>query len=957
VGRYDQAMNGVRSRYGLLCLCLLCLGAAQRGSAEADAQRAVTQYSIAQWGHRDGLPSTAIYALAQTPDGYLWLGTSDGLVRFDGLHFVQVPLSVGDMAFGRVRALLVGRAGNLWIGTADGSLVRMEGGTMKLASVGMPIVAIRQDAASAIAVETTGGTFCFDPSTLTQEAAPARSAGTGECTSEGPPSLPAVLFRSAQLAAQVRKTITDSDGNLWIATRERGVLRIAHPNGAPVVERITKASGLSSDSVWDVLQDSEKNLWIATDNGLDRLRKGKFNTLTQKDGLLNNEVDALVATKSGIFTGSAFGLNRITAKHAEVVFRGGVLAIAGARDGALLMATPKGIVSWKDGRAQSLKLGRDADHVTAMAQDAAGTLWFYDQQKGLFRWRPGSPVLPVALPGHPAEVVRIIQSDDTGKTWFGLTSGAVLLYDRGDFHAYSRKDGLAGGTLHSISVIADGGAWIASERGLSRYADRHFTSWSRANGLPGNRVLWAVPGPKGRLWLGYDVGIASVRVGDLRRAATDARYRVPFDFYDEGDGLNGNPDLRSSSPAVLAADARLWLTTAEGVASLDLRHIPRDLVPPPVHVLSFRADDVDIDPAAAVKLPSRTHRIEINYTGLSFTDPGRVTFRYRLLGFDPQWHNVKTHRFATYTNLPPGHYRFEVMAANQDGVWSNNIATLTFSIAPAIYQTAWFLVLCGVAAMLAAMALLRLRVRTTANRLRQRFEERLAERARVAQDLHDNLLQEVMGISLQLEIADELTPADSPGKPILRRALDLSAATLATGRGVLTTLRTKTLLVQDLMREAALAAQAFPEERRRMLIMSADESEWLVRASVGEEVIQIAREALRNALQHTDGKVSVRFRTLPGELRVIVEDEGAGIDAAILSAGVPGHFGLLGMRERADRIAATLRFRPNPERGMRVELVVPAHIAFEQPPPLRSRWSSFMARWREPQDLASRHHE
>jgi signal transduction histidine kinase len=331
-----------------------------------------------------------------------------------------------------------------------------------------------------------------------------------------------------------------------------------------------------------------------------------------------------------------------------------------------------------------------------------------------------------------------------------------------------------------------------------------------------------------------------------------------------------------------------------------------------------------------------------------------VTFQYRLLGFDPQWHDVGGHRFAAYTNLPPGHYRFEVNAANEDGVWNDVPAALIFTIAPAIYQTTWFMVLCVVALLLATAALIRLRVRMAAKTLRLRFEERLEERARVAQDLHDNLLQDVMGISLQLEIADELTPPGAPEKPVLRRALSLSAATLAGGRGVLTTLRATTLSLQDLMRDVAIAIEAFPEERRRAVRLINDDSGLLVRASVGEEVVQIAREALRNALQHTEGSVSVHFHCVSGQLRVVVEDEGAGIESSILASGLPGHFGLRGMRERAERIAAMLRFRARNGGGMRVELDVPAHIAFVQDEVTQTLWTRLMARWRRTQDTADR---
>ena len=278
----------------------------------------IRQYSIAQWGHRDGLPSTAIYAMVQTPDGFLWLGTSDGLVRFDGIHFVQIPLSkIGDMAFGQVRALTVDRAGRLWIGTESGSLVRMEGDSMQVVSVGLPIMAVREDAASTIEVATANGMLYFDPTSLTSQAR-ADSLGASPCSMCGPQAVSAALLRRAHLAPkQLRTAMRDREGNLWLGTRESGVVRIAHPNGSAVIDRLTTANGLSSDTVWDILEDREGNLWIATQNGLDRLRKGKFTMLTRSDGLPSNDVAALVVMRNSLFAGSSSGLTRIAAQQTK----------------------------------------------------------------------------------------------------------------------------------------------------------------------------------------------------------------------------------------------------------------------------------------------------------------------------------------------------------------------------------------------------------------------------------------------------------------------------------------------------------------------------------------------------------------------------------------------------------------------------------------------------------------
>jgi signal transduction histidine kinase/ligand-binding sensor domain-containing protein len=942
------------------------------GTANAlDPKQNITQYSLTQWGHRDGLPSTAIYAVAQTPDGFLWLGTSDGLVRFDGLRFVQVPLSkTDDMAFGRVQALKVDRTGAMWIGTESGKLVRMEGRSIKIFPLGVPILAIQENADSSVQVETSDHLLRLDAHSvefnsrdlgaITKDQDPKldslssdhstkyKTVVCPQCASIG---ITSSLLQHENLGQrEVRMAMRDNDGNVWIATKEGGVLRVVtrstgSSHSTPEVDRLTTSEGLSNNSVSDIFEDREHNLWIATQNGLNRVRDDKISIITQRTGLLSNNIDSLVSTSTGIFAGSKLGLNRVTTTQSETILRGSIYSLARASDGSLFFATSLGLSQLKQARARLVPLGVDAIHITVLSQGSSRELWFYDQGKGLYRWREGhiaSRVIDAALSNKS---VSVMEAGSRGEMWFGLATGGIVLYDGARFRIFTEADNLPGGVVHAISASSDGSVWIASERGLALFTEDKFVSWSRKNGLPGSRVLWAVPTRDGRLWVGYNIGIASIRIEDLRRAASDANFLVPYDFYDEGDGLKANPEARGSTPVAVAPGGRLWLTTSEGLATIDPTHIRKNLLPPPVQVLQLTADDVDVDLRNSITLPPRIHRIEINYSGLSLTDPRRVTFRYRLLGFDSQWSQASTRRFSTYTNLPPGRYRFEVMAANDDGIWNETPDRLAFTLAPAIYQTKWFIGLCILALILAGILLFRLKVRSTANRLRLRFEERLDERVRVAQDLHDNLLQEVMGISLQLEIADELTPPETAGKPILRRALQLSESALTHGRGALTTLRATALTQQDIYHALTLAAAPFSEERRRAVQYHIHGTELPVRTGVGEEIVQIGREALRNALQHTDGTVHVDIHYAARRFCLIIDDEGQGMSSAIMESGAPGHFGLRGMRERAARIASTLTIETMTRGGTHVQLSVPARMAYSGFNTASSLWTRFTTRW------------
>jgi signal transduction histidine kinase/ligand-binding sensor domain-containing protein len=952
-----------------VCLCAsLCF---TDGTAVAlNPEQKITQYSLTQWGHRDGLPSTAIYAIAQTPDGFLWLGTSDGLVRFDGLRFVPVPFSkTGDMAFGRVQALKVDRTGVTWIGTETGNLVRMEGRSMKITLLHEPVIFIRENMDSTIQVETSNHLLRLDAHSMEfkpqhfDEASGDHDQKRNTMTSDQPldkmamcpecPRLdaaPSLLKRVNLRPADIRMAMHDSDGNMWIATKEGGVVRVTgwsskSTHTTPEIERLSANEGLSNDSVWDIFEDREHNLWIATQNGLNRLRDDKIAMVTRRTGLLTNDINSLASIPAGIFAGSSLGLNRVTTTRSETILRENIFSLARGNDDSLFFATSLGVSRLRAGKVSLLPLGVDATHITALLQHSSHELWFYDQDTGVYRWREGHKASRVIDPSLNTKSILVITADTHGQLWFGLTTGEIVLYDGLKFRTFSETDNLPGGVLHSISAGSDGSVWIASERGLALFVGDRFVSWSRKNGLPGNRVLWVVPTPAGKLWVGYNIGIASMRMDDLLHAASDEHFLVPYDFYDEGDGLKANPEQRGSTPVAVAPDGRIWLTTSEGLATIDPAHLRKNLLPPPVQILQLTADDADVDLKNSITLPPRTHRVEIYYSGLSLTDPRKVTFRYRLLEFDSQWSQPSTRRFSTYTNLPPGNYSFEVMAANEDGIWNETPDRLAFTLAPAFYQTQWFFAFCFLVLILAGILLFRLRVRSASDRLRLRFEERLDERVRVAQDLHDNLLQEVMGISLQLEIADELTPSAATGKPILRRALQLSESALTYGRGALSTLRATALTRQDIYQALSLAAASFSEEQRRTVQYDIHGTELAVRVGIGEEIVQIGREALRNALQHTDGAVHVGIHYASSRFCLAVDDEGQGISPTIMESGVPGHFGLRGMRERAARIGATLTIESKVRGGTHVQLCVPAHMAYSGFDSSSDLWTRFMARW------------
>jgi signal transduction histidine kinase len=484
--------------------------------------------------------------------------------------------------------------------------------------------------------------------------------------------------------------------------------------------------------------------------------------------------------------------------------------------------------------------------------------------------------------------------------------------------------------IHHLSIGPDGQLWVATERGLCFLAGTRFACHNSMSGLPGNRVLWAVPDVHGNLWLGYNIGVARVNAQQLQQSAGNDSATPNLRFFDDADGIANSPDLIGNAPAVLAQDGRLWLTTSQGVAVLDPDHLESNPLPPPVHILGLQADGRRIDLMLPVKLRPLTRNLQFSFTGVSLTVPRKVRFRYRLEGFDHEWHDGGTTREASYTNLTPGSYTFRVCAANNDGIWNDTGAALTFVLIPAWFQTLWFRLLCAVAVVLGVLTLFRLRLRSAQRIMRLRFEERMEERTRIARDLHDHLIQEMVGISMQLEVADELTPGSSGAKSSLQRALLLARSAIANGRLTLQSLRRRPVTRSALVEALRHTADAYPDENRTAVQYRVEGDERLLRPDIAEDLSELGQEALRNALKYAGrGTIQVGLHYGSSAFELRVRDEGRGVSDQVLREGIPGHYGLEGMRERAARIGGQFSIVSAPERGTIVHPSVPASRAYQ----------------------------
>ena len=574
-----------------------------------------------------------------------------------------------------------------------------------------------------------------------------------------------------------------------------------------------------------------------------------------------------------------------------------------------------------------LPTGTPLTAVTTITGDDKAGVWFFDVHKGLQRWTNGRITDYSEEPAFKGKLIRTAEADAAGRAWFGLQEGGVVVFDGSRFRAYSESDGLAGGSVNAVHIDDNATLWIGTERGLSRFDGQRFVSWNIANGLPGERVLWILSDNQGRIWLGYSTGVACVSRSELDQAQKDRLHQVAYSFLDDGDGLKGNPDRGWQSPAVRASDGKLWFRTSEGVAIIDPQELTRNVVVPPIYIERMVADRAVVDASRPVQLPALTRDIEIDYTALSLAEPRKVLFRYKLEGYDSDWRDAGTRRQAFYTNLRPHAYRFRVLACNNDGVWNESGTTLDFQLLPAFYQTRSFLLLCAVVLIILAWGAYRLRVWQVTTQLHDRFEERLKERTRIAQELHDSLIQDVMGISLQIEVTDELLPANLPAKQPLARALGLCKSALDAGRRALNDLRTAPLGSADLVKSFSQLANEFASSGGTKIDVIVEGRERPLNATVGNDVLQIGRQAITNALQHANARnIHVLLSYGDQHFRVRVEDNGSGINEEILNLGRPGHYGLAGMKERADRLGGSISIRSRAGEGTEVDLSVPAHF-------------------------------
>ncbi|MBS7456870.1 sensor histidine kinase [Coralloluteibacterium stylophorae] len=990
--RADRDARAVSGRLRAWCAGVLCvLLSLLPGPGQAlDPGRHVAQFHHTAWTVADGAPGQ-VTALAQTADGYLWLGTQFGLFRFDGVEFERVaPTGADAFPAASISALHASADGGLWIGFRYGavSVLRDGAATHYGEAEGLPsstvfrfaqdregrlwaatftgLVYLRDgrwhrlgpewafpgrqartafvDAAGTLWVATDQGLAFLRRGTTRFQRVPAavgRVSGIAQAPDGGiwiaeadgavrEVSIDGRTVATPSIALPSAGLLFDRDGALWATTLGEGLLRLPHPAAADAgFERFRRIDGLGSDYLQPLLEDHEGTIWVGSSRGLDRFRHANVVPARLPDGAQDF---AIVADGDGALLVGSRNQPLMRLQDRELDFLDlAVPLTAGHRDrrNTVWLGGPDGLWTLRDGHlAETLPLPLDDySGVQAIATCGDGTLWVSLNTPGVYRLADGRWSHLADLPGMPEG-----------------SSPLSLLCDARDrlWMGFARnailllQDGRPtpigaeqGLEVGNVSALAEDatGMWVGGDRGLARVEDGRVRSAHGGDAFSGISGIVATPG--GDLWLNGARGILHLPAAE-RPYLFDAQGRRPaYARFDFLDGVPGIPaQFRPIPTAARTGDGRLWFATTSGVVSIDPGALRRNPVPPPVHVRAVQADGRSY-PAGrdALQLPAGIQNLQIAYTALSLAIPERVRFRYLLEGYDREWQDAGTRRVAFYNDPGPGSYTFRVIAANNDGVWNEVGAGLPLVIAPLYWQTAWFRVLCALLALALLWIAYLSRLRRVAAQVRVRMQERHMERERIARELHDTLLQGMHGLILRLHAAAQRLRADDPLRDELETTMDLAEQAMAEGRDRVSGLRGGVRHGRDLGEALLQVAEEAGWQPPPEVRLVVEGTPRALCGGVAEELYLIGREAVLNALRHARAGM-VTIELGYARRELRLRVRDDGIGMPVREPGRPGHWGLDGMRERAARIGGQLRLDSQPGAGTTVAVRLPAAAAY-----------------------------
>lgn len=925
---------------------------------------------IVQLHHRaftsaDGAPMR-VSDITQDRDGYLWMTSKNGLYRFDGVHFDQ---SLGKRLPSQlVKGIFADQDGSLWVGYYFGGVSHVVNDRIQSYRDGLPpgtVFAFARMADGTLWLASTGGLARFkndtwhvvdagmgyDGSTLEDMSQSKdgrlwlttashayfvlRPGGTRfEPTDRAttlsqlwglPPSF------DQGLLDLVSTPFVDSAGALWLPS-VGGIQRFRWKNGLDKPaekEDFGTAEGLSDATASAFFEDRDSNVWAATALGIDQFRENRITPHEVDDHLF---MPTMAFDSDGVaWVGTTWGAYRLTPDSTHFPELGQYFScVTRDRLGNVWMAGQSGLFHIVHGQISKVPAPTmEPSAVTryqSIALDGEGTLWVAISGLGLYRLDNGKWSRLDTLAGLPTNHLTRLVGDARGRLWVAFGDGHVVRQDKGVATTFDKKSGLNIGAVADMALDR-ANVLLGGESGLVQIVHDRFYPILGTGGHAFEGISGIVQLSSGEVWLQGDDGIVRISAEEMRRAVGEPMHEVAYESFDAEDGLIGKADKVRPLPSLAEGrDDRVWITTTREVASVDTRHVMRNLQAARPSVTAVTADGTVYPASGKIVLPPHTRSMRIEFTAPALTLPARTTFRARLAGVDDRWEELGTRREAFYTNLAPGEYRFELEVTNEDGVVSTMAQPLLLRLRPAFYQTLWFRILMALTAAAVVFWLYRWRLALVHRQARIRLEER----ERIARELHDTLLQSTQGLLLEVESVVRGGPIDEGSRSVLERALSKARDVVIEGRSRVNELRLGTEDVDcplesylehlDDTGEGSNYATTIEGRIRRLVVDD------------GREVVAIIREALRNAVRHANASM-ITLHIRYGKLRfvVIVSDDGAGIPpGALHTRQQEGHWGIAGMHERALRIGGSLRVTSTLGQGTRIRLSIPSRRIYRR---------------------------
>jgi signal transduction histidine kinase/ligand-binding sensor domain-containing protein len=942
------------------------------------------------WSARDGAPES-ILSITQTSDGWLWLGGSGGLYRFDGMQFEQFAPANAALPTKYVSVVNAAPGGGLWIGYRTGGASYLRQGLLRSYGEqdGLPdraVWGLEQDGGGRVWAATTVGLFYLEHDrwhkpasswqladgaykTLmrdrhgilwaqgdagvyslkpgeTRFARAAVGSGTGvlfELPDGNVVSWDAPHARLNLLTGPRRNTVyrqwgslgdpgsllIDRHGDLWV-----GLLEGLDYRTARGIARAAPPQGLSGRAVHAIFEDREGNIWSSTSSGIDRFRPQRVTRLDVPAAAIGG---ALIADdRAGVWIGSYYAVaneaGQVTVTPHRTTTGAGwdhlLTSLARTSDGALWGAS-FGTLRWFQGTDS-----RTVD-LPAAAGGARVQALLADKDDSLFvalfqngLYRRG-PQGKWEKTGGQGEV-NVMARSDAGGLWLGYHPGLVAHAQGGAWRSYGPAEGLTLGTVMALHPHG-GHVWAGGERGVALLGANRFNQLGGADGETFHGISGMVELENGDLWLNAFAGLFRIPGAEIAKFERMRAYRVQYERLDRLDGLEGSAPYLAPTPSlVLASDGRLWIARTTGLFRLN----PAESLPPaprlPITIKTLGPPGGVRPPLQPIRFAPGSSALQIDYTSLALSMPERLRFRYRLEGVDAQWQDAGARRSAYYSNLAPGDYHFSVTATDYNGKWSDAATTVDFAIAPKATQTWWFKALCGLALLSAIHLAYRWHIRRLGRQMAGRLQERVSERERIARELHDTLLQSVQGLVLHVHAAMLDLPAAAAARLRIESALQQADEVLNEGRERICELRGDDVGkrgFEDAVRAAAARLRHGDAAPVRLTVSGSARQ---LDATVYNEALAIVTEAMANACTHARAtRIEVELHYGRRQFRCILSDNGIGIPATVFNdGGRQNHWGMCGMYERAARINARLAVRSGEGGGTAWRLDVPAALAY-----------------------------